>query len=275
MSGHAQLDADRHRDAEPLRHRDPRRDAGRDAEAPRGAGPAADERRDASPAKHADGEWQPLDHQAQLYRAILLDLRSVGPSSPEDVSRRVGTSRTSVLQQLRALEAAGLACHATVKHGVGRPRHVYDLTPIAQGLFPTNYDGLASDMLAAIHAVGGQSLVGEVFEARRSAVATRVRQRLADRLPEGGSLFERARELAVIQDEAGYLCRATVDADGTTVRLTEHNCAIHRIAMGQPSACVAELEMFADVLGADVVRETHIVAGDRCCSYRISEALPD
>jgi predicted ArsR family transcriptional regulator len=243
MSGHAQLDAQ---------------------------SPLDGERND-----HADGEWpHPHDHQAQLYRAILHDLRSVGPSSPDEVGRRVGTSRTSVLQQLRALEAAGLACHATVKHGVGRPRHVYDLTPVAQGLFPSNYDGLATDMLTAIHAVGGQDLVGEVFEARRSAVATRVRQRLADRLPHGGTLLERVRELAVIQDEAGYLCQASIDIDGSTIRLTEHNCAIHRVAMGQPSACAAELEMFADVLGADVVRDSHIVSGDRCCSYRITESAP-
>lgn len=186
----------------------------------------------------------------------------------------MGTSRTSVLQQLRALEAAGLACHTTVKHGVGRPRHVYDLTPLAQGLFPTNYDGLATDMLAAIESVGGQDLVGEVFRARRVAVEKRYRERLADRLPDGATLAERVRELAVIQDEAGYLCQAAVDPDGTTVRLSEHNCAIYRVAMGNPSACAAELEMFADVLGADVVRESHIMSGDRCCSYRITDGAP-
>jgi DeoR family suf operon transcriptional repressor len=179
-----------------------------------------------------------------------------------------------VLQQLRALEGAGLARHVTVKHGVGRPRHVYDLTPLAQGLFPTNYDGLATDMLAAIEAVGGQDLVGEVFRARRLAVEKRYRDRLADHLPDGATLVERVRELAVIQDEAGYLCQAAVESDGTTVRLSEHNCAIFRVAMGNPSACAAELEMFADVLGANVVRESHIMAGDRCCSYRISDTAP-
>jgi predicted ArsR family transcriptional regulator len=222
------------------------------------------------------GQWpEPHDHAAQLHRAILHDLRSSGPSSPDEVGRRVGTSRTSALQQLRALESAGLASHATVKHGVGRPRHVYDLTPIAQGLFPANYDGLATDMLAAIEAVGGQHLVGEVFRARRVAVEKRVRDRLADRLPDGATLAQRVQELAVIQDEAGYLCSATVEDDGTSVRLAEHNCAIFRVATSHPGACAAELKMFTDVLGADVVRESHIMAGDRCCSYRISEPAAD
>lgn len=227
--------------------------------------------RDREPVDHVDaGLPRANDHAAHLRQAILHDLRSMGPSSPEEVGRRVGTSRTSVLQQLRALEAAGLARHETVKHGVGRPRHVYDLTQVAQGLFPSNYDGLATDMLAAIQAVGGDELVEEIFRARRAAVVERFRRRLFERLPEEAPLADRVRELAVIQDESGYLCRATSDGDGT-MRLSEHNCAIYRVAMGQPGACAAELQMFSDVLGADVVRESHIMAGDRCCSYRIRE----
>jgi predicted ArsR family transcriptional regulator len=42
------------------------------------------------------------------------------------------------------------------------------------------------------------------------------------------------------------------------------------VASGHPEACAAELQLFRDVLGADVTRETHIVAGDRCCSYRVT-----
>jgi len=33
----------------------------------------------------------------------------------------------------------------------------------------------------------------------------------------------------------------------------------------------AELALFQDVLGAEVVRETHIACGDRSCTYRITE----
>ena len=41
-------------------------------------------------------------------------------------------------------------------------------------------------------------------------------------------------------------------------------------ARGTAAACEAELALFRDLLDADVVRESHIVAGDRCCSYRIT-----
>ena len=109
---------------------------------------------------------------SNLRRALLLRLRHDGPSSPEDLAAALGVSRTGVLQQLRALEAAGLVSRQAVRHGVGRPRHLYDVTAAAQDLFPTNYDGLASGLLAAIRAIGGEDLVDGVFDERRRITAT-------------------------------------------------------------------------------------------------------
>src|SRR5215210_8517076 len=101
-----------------------------------------------------------------LRRAILLRLRHDGPSSPDQLADRLGASRTGVLQQLRALESARLVARQTVRHGVGRPRHLYDVTADAQDLFPANYDGLAAGLLEAIVAVGGERLLEDVFQAR-------------------------------------------------------------------------------------------------------------
>jgi predicted ArsR family transcriptional regulator len=206
-----------------------------------------------------------------LRRELLLRLRHDGPSTPERLASSLGLSRTGVLQQLHALEAAGLVSRTAIKHGVGRPRHEYDVTDAAQDLFPTNYDGLASGLLAAIRSIGGDRLVEGVFEERRRITRERVRQRMAERLAPDAALTERARELAVIQDEQGYLAEAVVSADGT-IRLVERNCAIHRVSSEHAAACQAELDLFREVLGTSVERETHIAAGDRCCTYRIGSA---
>jgi predicted ArsR family transcriptional regulator len=211
---------------------------------------------------------------SSLRRDLLLRLRMDGPSSPDQLAARLGASRTGVLQQLRALEAANLVSRQTVRHGVGRPRHLYDVTADAQDLFPATYDTLAAGLLAAIGAVGGDDLLDEVFAARRRQLGDRVRSQLADRASEHAPLSERVMELAVIQAEQGYLSEASVDADGT-IRLHEHNCAIYHVARANPAACQAELELFREVLGAEVVRETHIVSGDRCCTYRIAERPGD
>jgi predicted ArsR family transcriptional regulator len=211
---------------------------------------------------------------SNLRRDLLLRLRIDGPSTPDQLATHLGASRTGVLQQLRALEAAHLVSHRTVRHGVGRPRHLYDITSDAQQLFPANYDGLAAGLLAAIEAIGGDDLLEQVFRARRRQLGARVRDDLASRLTADAPLVDRVRELAVIQTSNGYLANASMNVDGS-VLLEEHNCAIFQVAAGSPAACRAELELFREVLGADVVRDQHIASGDRCCSYRISGRAGD
>ncbi|HEX9045085.1 MAG TPA: hypothetical protein VF802_08675 [Candidatus Limnocylindrales bacterium] len=227
----------------------------------------------AAPA-HANGVAAPANgHDSSpasgLRRELLTELRRGGPASPDQLALRLGASRTGVVQQLRALEAAALVSRQTVRHGVGRPRHIYDVTPAAQDLFPASYDALAAGLVAALESVGGDDLVARVFETRRTQLATRLRAQLGERLPTGAPLPDRVRELAVIQDGHGYLSRMEVGDDGS-IRLLEHNCAIFQVANGTPAACEAELALFSDVLDADVVRESHIASGDRCCAYRIT-----
>jgi predicted ArsR family transcriptional regulator len=211
---------------------------------------------------------------SSLRRAILVHLRQAGPSSPDALSGALRASRTGILQQLHALESAGLVTHAAEKHGVGRPRHLYDVTPDAQGLFPTDYGGFASGLLKAIEAVGGDDLVEQVFAARRRQIGDRIRRRMAEEIPVDAPVADRVRLLAVIQDEAGYLAEAIVSDDGA-VRLREHNCAIDKIARRTHAACDAELALFRELLGPDVERETHIASGDRCCSYLVEAPRPD
>ena len=204
---------------------------------------------------------------SSLRREILLALRRVGPASPDELSRDIGASRSGIVGQLRALEAAKLVTHRVVRHGVGRPRHVYDVTADAQDLFPANYDGLAAGLVGAILDVGGEELLDAVFEARRRQLGGHLREHL-DELTDGGTLEERTRILARHQDDLGYLAEVVRDEDGT-LRLVERNCAIHRVAAAGGPACDAELALFTELLGTDVVRETHIPSGDRCCTYRV------
>jgi DeoR family transcriptional regulator, suf operon transcriptional repressor len=202
-----------------------------------------------------------------LRRAILVHLRRTGPTPPDAIALALGASRSGVAQQLRALDSAGLVTRTVVRHGVGRPRHLYDVTPLAQELFPSNYDGLATGLLAAILEVGGDTLVEEVFAARRRQAGARLRAEIEAALPTDAPLEDRLRELARLQDELGYLAEARTD--GGELRLIEHNCAVLDVAQASPVACQAELELFEELLGAEVRRERHIASGDRCCEYRV------
>jgi predicted ArsR family transcriptional regulator len=127
---------------------------------------------------------------------------------------------------------------------------------------------LAQSVLTAIRSIGGEPLIRDVFEARRVHLTSRITQRLADRLPNDATLWERVREVASYQDETGYLGRAVRDPDGT-IRLCEHNCAISGVSVAYPIACEEELALIGDVLGATITRECHIASGGRSCTYRV------
>lgn len=202
-------------------------------------------------------------------RAILVALCEDGPLSPDALARTLGMSRTSLLQRLRPLEAAGLVTRAAIRHGVGRPRHQYDVTDAARGSLPARDDRLAATLLESIAALGGDELLEQVFQSRRRLLTDRIRSRLSERLGPDAPLEARVRELAVIQDEAGYVCRADANGDPRSLVLREHNCAIRGAGGSHPAACRAELAMFEEVLGARVTRTSHLAAGDRCCAYRI------
>ncbi len=219
---------------------------------------------------HANGHRNGHAPDDALGRAILLALREGGPSGPDALASRLEMSRTSTLQRLRELETAGYVARQAVRHGVGRPRHLYDITAAAQRSLPANYDGLATTLLESITEVGGDTLVEEVFQARRRLLRDRIRSRFAERLGPEASLSDKVNELAVIQDEAGYVCRAQAGpVNGGSLELREHNCAILGAAAGHPAACRAELQLFEEVLDARVVRTSHIASGDRACAYLI------
>lgn len=202
-----------------------------------------------------------------LRRAILVHLRRTGPAAPDSIAASLGASRSGVAQQLRGLEGAGLVSRTSERHGVGRPRHLYDVTADAQGLFPSNYEGLASGLMAAILEIGGDDLLEDVFAARRRQAETTLRTSLAAAVAPDAPVVDRVRELARLQDDLGYLAEVREDPDG--IRLVQHNCAVHDVARENPAACRSELALFRDLLGTDVVRECHIVGGDRCCSYLV------
>ena len=210
-------------------------------------------------------------------QAVLIVLRRIGPASPDALAAELAITRSAALARLRTLEAMGLVVRGVERHGVGRPRHRYDLTDAAQASLPSNYAGLATGLLDALKAVADPPLVSAVFAERRRRQAQLIRERFIERGLAAAPLPDRVRELAVIQDEQGYLCECsaateTAGPDAGAMRMRQANCAILEVARDHPAACASELELFREVLGAPVSREAHIVAGDRTCTYRVEPA---
>ena len=190
-------------------------------------------------------------------------LRRQGDLTVEELSRQMGISSVAVRQHLEILEADGLLSTRTERRPIGRPRRLYRLSDAADDLFPKSYFLLAQTILEHLERAGGPSQVAEVFDARRQRMEEEIRPRLA-----GMTLEQRVRAIAQMQDQAGYMADCESLPDQTFV-IREHNCAICKVARRFPQACQKELEMFRNLLDADVERERHMAAGDSLCSYLI------
>jgi predicted ArsR family transcriptional regulator len=169
----------------------------------------------------------------------------------------------AVRRHLLDLRAAGLIQVKTERRPKGRPTTVHSLTELGDAQFPRDYEGLACDVLSSLRALDGEAKVYQVFRHRRKEMIARYLSRM-----KGKSLEQRVREVAAILTECGYMADVSPAGRGSFL-VTEHNCALPRVAKCFPVTCEEELCLIRDLVGASVTRVSHVLAGDRQCSYLI------
>ena len=194
---------------------------------------------------------------------ILQLLKRNGEMTADELAQSLGITAVAVRTHLTTLERDGLVARRTERRPVGRPVHSYSLTREGDELFPRNYGTFAIQALRDIRDEFGEAAVEAVFR-RRAA-----RQREAYREAQtAGSLAERGQKLVERLEANGNMARWIDHGDGS-FELIENNCPIALVAKDFPLACQLELEVFRDVLGADVTRTRHAAAGDRQCAYLV------
>jgi predicted ArsR family transcriptional regulator len=211
----------------------------------------------------ADTVEPPLRAVPTTRRTIMVTLKRGGPQRAQDLAAELGLTVAGVRQQMGRLEADGLVTHRSEADGRGRPTHVYELTSLADALFPKRYGDLTTELLSYLGGPGSDQVDG-LFEQRG-------RRRLHDAQPrlENRSLEEQVDELTAILDEDGYLADVERLDDGGW-RITEHNCAILSVAQGFRQACSSELSFIRHALpGAVVERVAHLMDGAHVCAYEV------
>jgi predicted ArsR family transcriptional regulator len=201
--------------------------------------------------------------QGSTRRSILQLLRRNGEMTALELSERLRVGAVGIRQHLALLERDGLVRVSGLRRSVGRPSHLYVLTPDAEDRFPKGYDRLALELLANISAVAGPSVVEHVLANRRTELLHELGPHV-----EGKSRPEQVAALAELLAEQGYMCEWEQEPDGSYV-LTEFNCPVDCVARQHPQLCVQELRLYEDLLGVPVTQESTIAQGAHCCRYRI------
>jgi predicted ArsR family transcriptional regulator len=179
------------------------------------------------------------------------------------LAKRLEMTAVAARQHLAPLEAEGLVAYEERGKGVGRPAREWRLSDKAAALFPDSHGELAVAMLASMREAFGDDGLDRLVALRTEAQIRAYRGRVSPRAP----LHRKVAELAAIRREEGYM--AEWSRDGKAFLLVENHCPICAAARTCQSLCKGELELFRTVLGAEVERTEHILAGARRCTYRI------
>lgn len=197
-------------------------------------------------------------------QTILNLLKKSDGLTADQLADQLGVTTMAVRKHLAALEREGLVEATPNRRPVGRPARVYRLSRRADALFPKQYDLLLTDLLADLLELDGAEKV-ELLLARRAA---RTRAELEHRLAPAACLEERVQRLAQAMDELGYLV-TWEKLDDSTYLVSQYHCPIREVAAVFPAACRLEVDMYRDLLGAEIERCHYLLAGDHRCCYVI------
>ena len=204
---------------------------------------------------------------------VLLALKTKGPSTAARLARRLGITSMAVHQHLASLQDEGLVAFTKERGKVGRPAHLWELTPRAHSRFRDGHAELTAGILQAVHATFGDEGLEQIAQQWTRQQVTAYREVMP--APDA-PIERRIAALTEIRGDEGFMAEWGRRCDGS-IEFVEHHCAIARAARLCPHLCDGELALFRTVLGADVrvERVEHALQGDTRCAYQIVGADQD
>lgn len=210
--------------------------------------------------------WSPRDPAER----ILMALKMHGALSSARLGEMLGTTGEAARQQLVKLAKDGLVAASDQPGPVGRPLQIWRLTAQAATRFPDTHAALTVQMLDIVRNTLGEEALDAIVAARETQTLASYGAAMEDRI----SLRDKVAALADIRSAEGYMAEWREEPDGTLV-LMENHCPICAAAAVCQGFCRAELEVFQTVLGAEVRRNEHMLAGARRCAYTITPGKDD
>lgn len=195
---------------------------------------------------------------------ILHTLLAHPHSTISELAEAVSINSISVRHHLTNLQAEGLVTAEEERHGVGRPRLVYNLTENGLERFPTRYMRLADLLIRQLK----NDLPAESLQNLFTQIAAFMAE---DILP-------KMKDLSV--EERLDLTRTTLEEEGFSVDwqkegeyyiINEISCPYYHIGQNHPEICGMDQTLISTLLSIPVEKIQCVLDGDQRCCFRIPE----
>jgi predicted ArsR family transcriptional regulator len=176
-------------------------------------------------------------------RGRVIALLRRGPRTVNELADDLALTDNAIRTHLAALERDGLAAFAGLRRGVGKPAHLFALTPDAETLFPRAY---AVVLRTVLDVVRRSRPPGEV-----DALVAEVGRRLAEPFARaGGDPAGRAEAAVAVLAELGGVAEARVE--GALVTIRGFGCPLREAVDNHPDVCRIAAALLTEVVGYEV-----------------------
>lgn len=194
--------------------------------------------------------------------SIIRLLQERGELSVNEIADEVGINPISVRHHLDILLAEGLISFREERHGVGRPRMVYNLTEKGLDSFPGRYTRLTNRLLDELKQTLPAPFVDRLFTQMALEVAN---QRAAE--IQGQPLEAKLDALKEMLAEEGFNVECEARDNGVYIR--EFACPYYHIGRAHPEVCTVDQTMISRVLSIPAEKIECVLGGDTHCTYVI------
>lgn len=200
----------------------------------------------------------------RVLRSLLLNQKR----TVNELAESVDINPISVRHHVTKLEAEGLILSEEERHGVGRPRLVFSLTPKGMEQFPQRYLQLTSRLLEQLKSNLSENVLGSIFKEVAEGIADDITHNIN---LEDLDLKERLELLQEALTAEGFTVH--IEEEEGNIYIVEASCPYHHVGEDHPEICVVDQELIAHFISSDPVRVECILDGDKQCKYLIKENI--
>jgi predicted ArsR family transcriptional regulator len=193
---------------------------------------------------------------------IIRTLQTRGKCTVKELAEAADVSPVSIRHHLSNLQVDGMIDVEEVRHGVGRPHHLFFLTENALELFPARYYRLTNLILKEIKG----SMPDEKVEDLLSSVAKTLAEEYSPHF-NGLSVDERIQKLRAFLIEEGF--EVEISKEGEKIIIQEISCPYYHVGQSHPEVCTIDQTLIARAFQVPVDRVTCLLDGDTFCKFEV------
>ncbi len=198
----------------------------------------------------------------RVLRTLLLNQKR----TVNELAESVDINPISVRHHVTKLEAEGLIVSEEERHGVGRPRLIFSLTPKGMEQFPQRYLQLTLRLMDQLKSNLSEKVLGTIFKDVAEVIANELTH---DVNLEELNLEERLELLQEVLTAEGFMVNLEEEEDNFYI--VEASCPYHHVGEDHPEICVVDQELIAHFVSSTPKRVECILDGDKQCKYKIKK----